>query len=144
MPEIKNICLSSVKGPKTPVLKANIITNYGIETDFHAKEDSLKQISILLQEDIDKFKKTTTISINPGDFGENLIIGELTDVDIKPGDMICINDVVLEITIIGKECISPCIISKNTGYCIMPEKGIFSKVINGGNIKVEDRCTYNK
>ena len=48
------------------------------------------------------------------------------------------NDVVLELTQIGKECHSGCAIFKKMGECIMPREGVFAKVIRGGEIKIGD------
>ena len=47
-------------------------------------------------------------------------------------------DVLLEMTQIGKECHSHCEIYKVMGDCIMPREGVFAKVLKGGKIKVGD------
>lgn len=84
-------------------------------------------------------------NIDYGAFGENLIISDLNFQDIKIGDKILVgNDVILEITIIGKNCPKPCIIYKTVGECIMPSYGIFCRVLKGGEINNEDTCTYHK
>ena len=48
------------------------------------------------------------------------------------------NDVVLELTQIGKECHSGCAIFKKMGECIMPKQGVFTKVLHGGVIHPRD------
>ena len=48
------------------------------------------------------------------------------------------NDVLLEITQIGKECHHGCEIFKKMGDCIMPRNGIFARVLEGGKIKPGD------
>ena len=48
------------------------------------------------------------------------------------------NDVVLELTQIGKECHSGCAIFKKMGECIMPKQGVFTKVLHGGVIHPGD------
>ncbi|MFX0115373.1 MAG: MOSC domain-containing protein, partial [Candidatus Hodarchaeota archaeon] len=48
------------------------------------------------------------------------------------------NEVLLEITQIGKECHRPCAIGRATGKCIMPEEGIFGSVLKGGIISPGD------
>ena len=55
---------------------------------------------------------------------------------MKIGDRLQVGDtVILEITQIGKECHnSGCAIKKASGDCIMPREGIFSRVIQGGEI----------
>ena len=51
------------------------------------------------------------------------------------------NDVVLELTQIGKECHSHCAIYKAMGECIMPHEGVFTRVLHGGTISVGDQLT---
>lgn len=48
------------------------------------------------------------------------------------------NDVLLEITQIGKECHHRCEIFQKMGECIMPRNGIFARVLEGGTIKPGD------
>ena len=61
---------------------------------------------------------------------------ELTKLPI--GTKLKINDVVLEVTQIGKECHSHCEIFKKVGDCIMPREGIFARVLVGGFIEEGD------
>lgn len=49
------------------------------------------------------------------------------------------NDVLLEITQIGKECHHGCEIFQKMGDCIMPRNGIFARVLEGGKIKPGDQ-----
>jgi MOSC domain-containing protein YiiM len=49
------------------------------------------------------------------------------------------DQIVLEISQIGKECHSGCAIFKLTGKCIMPKEGIFARVIKGGEIRSGDK-----
>jgi MOSC domain-containing protein YiiM len=60
---------------------------------------------------------------------------------LRIGDRLQIGDeVILEITQIGKECHnSGCAIKKATGDCIMPREGIFARVIKGGTLKKEQQ-----
>ena len=51
------------------------------------------------------------------------------------------NDVVLELTQIGKECHSGCAIFKKMGECIMPKQGVFTRVLHGGTIRPGDELT---
>ena len=93
-------------------------------------------------ESIDKMKKLE-LDLKPGDFAENLTTKgiDLTSLKpaLKPGTKINIGDnVILEISQIGKKCHSGCAIFKQVGKCIMPEEGIFTKVIRGGLVKADD------
>ena len=44
----------------------------------------------------------------------------------------------MEITQIGKECHTRCAIYRQLGTCVMPEEGVFVKVIRGGDVEVGD------
>ncbi len=55
---------------------------------------------------------------------------------MRPLDKLVSGDVVLEITQIGKKCHGEkCAIYKETGDCVMPKEGIFSRVLQGGILK---------
>ena len=65
---------------------------------------------------------------------------------LRIGDRLQIGDeVILEITQIGKECHnSGCAIKKATGDCIMPREGIFAQVVKGGVLTKEQRISVIK
>jgi MOSC domain-containing protein YiiM len=52
------------------------------------------------------------------------------------------SSVILEVTQIGKECLTPCRIFYEVGRCIMPAEGIFFKVIKTGEIKPGDNIIF--
>ena len=53
-----------------------------------------------------------------------------------------IGGTLLEVSKIGKECHAACEIRRLVGDCVMPRKGIFARVIRGGEIQHEDRAHY--
>lgn len=128
---IKAVCLSDKKGiPKKNIGKGFFKKNWGLVGDAHS--GTKRQVSILKIESIKNSK------IKFGDFAENLTIEGLNNrieigTKLKAG-----NDVILQVTEIGKECHTGCAISKTVGVCIMPKEGIFAKVIKSGWIKVGD------
>ena len=144
MPKIKAICISNKKGPKNLVDFAYIIDNYGIRDDFHASSESDRQISLLSYKHIEDMKDYG-LDIKFGNFGENIIFDDIDFNVIKIGGYFKIEDkILLKVTKIGKSCKKPCIIQKKVGKCIMPEFGIFTKVIIGGGIKIEDSIAYSE
>ena len=48
------------------------------------------------------------------------------------------NEVLLELTQIGKECHSHCQIFQTMGECIMPTQGVFTRVLRGGRLRTGD------
>ncbi|MFQ6082699.1 MAG: MOSC domain-containing protein [Candidatus Aminicenantia bacterium] len=139
-----SICISSQKGTKKKeVPSTEVLTNWGIKGDAHAGKWH-RQVSLLSVESINKMKEKG-LETHPGDFAENITTQGINFSRVSMGDKIFIDDnVILEITQIGKECHTSCEIQKITGQCIMPKEGIFTKVIKGGIIKrgsqVEIKC----
>ena len=89
--------------------------------------------------------KAKGLNINFGDFAENIVTGGIDLKNLPIATKINIgNNAILEVTQIGKVCLSRCAIYYKTGDCIMPKEGIFAKVLKGGIIKVGDRLEIIK
>ncbi len=73
-----------------------------------------------------------------GAFGENLLVEGFDFKTFPVGTVFECNDVVLELTQIGKKCHSECEIFHQVGDCIMPREGVFARVLHGGVIKAGD------
>ena len=138
MGEVKAVCISTKKGmPKESVDSIRVLEDYGIEGDAHAGKWH-RQVSLLSYEAIEEFKKKG-IEIRDGAFGENIVVSGYDLKSFKPGTVIRIGDVILELTQIGKECHSHCVIYQTVGDCIMPREGVFAVVRRGGTVKPGDQ-----
>jgi len=135
--QIFKISISKEKGEqKHNVDSAFLVEDKGIKGDAHAGSE--RQVSLLPFESFDKMINDVMI-IHPGDFAENLTITGLDFSTTKVGDVIKIgNNIILEVTQIGKECHNGCRIREVVGDCIMPREGIFARVVKGGPIKSGD------
>lgn len=134
---VRAVCISSKKGtPKQNIQTCEVIADYGLKGDAHAGNWH-RQVSLLSYEKIEEFKQKGA-QIEDGAFGENLIVEGLDLRNLPIGTRFICNDVILELTQIGKECHNSCMIRKTMGDCIMPREGIFAKVICGGIISVGD------
>ena len=81
--------------------------------------------------------------MGPGDFAENILTEGLDLSKVEVGDRLLIGrEAVLEVTQKGKECHSPCWIYRSLGRCIMPEEGVFAKVVKGGTIRRGDEIRW--
>lgn len=139
---IEAICISVKKGiVKKPVSASKFIEDWGIEGDAHAGKWN-RQISLLSGESIDKMKEKIP-SLSQGAFAENIITREINLLKLHIGDeLILNNEVILEITQIGKECHNSCAIKVRIGDCIMPREGLFARVVKGGVVKPGELISY--
>ena len=132
---VEAVCVSHKKGVvKKEQEQVEVRQNWGIEGDAHAGNWH-RQVSLLAGESIDGVRQVLP-TIKKGAFAENIITRGIDLSSLRIGDRLRVGDqVVLEITQIGKECHnSGCAIKKATGDCIMPREGIFAQVISGGFI----------
>ncbi len=136
--QITAVCISENKGErKTPVDQVTLVEDHGIKDDAHAGPWH-RQISLLAKESIDKMR-AMGLDVDNGDFAENLTTEGIVLVDLPIGSQLRINDCLLEITQIGKECHTRCAIYHQAGDCVMPKEGIFAKVLQGGVISPGDQ-----
>ena len=140
MGKVLAVCISEKKGPeKQNVGSARFIEDWGIENDSHAGKWH-RQVSLLSHEKIEAFRARGAEVID-GAFGENLVVEGYDFRALPVGTKFRCNDVVLELTQIGKECHSGCAIYQKMGECIMPREGVFTRVFPGGVISVGDELT---
>ena len=140
--KIEAVCISEKKGiQKYPVKRIVLVKNFGVEKDAHAGSVD-RQVSLLSSEAIKNLEKEG-LKLGPGAFGENIVTRGLDFTKVNVGGSIRIGKSVLEITQIGKECHTPCAIFQAAGRCIMPEMGIFAKVIKGGSINAGSFGDYS-
>jgi len=134
MGKIISINTNSRRGEKKTPVKEALIDEYGIKGDGHSGKGH-RQISLLSYESIKDINKKG-VNTGPGDFAENITTEGIELKKLEIGEIIGIGDkVILEVTQIGKECPKPCEIYYIVGYCIMPEEGIFCRVLKPGKIE---------
>ena len=102
-----------------------------------------RQVSLLSYEKIEDFKKKGAPVVD-GAFGENLTVQGIDLKTLPIGTRLQCNEVLLEVTQIGKQCHSGCEIFKVMGECIMPREGIFARVLKGGVISEGDEINVVK
>ena len=76
------------------------------------------------------FEEKYNFKVPAGAFGENLLVEGIDLKNLPIGTRLKVNDILLEITQIGKKCHLGCNIQKQTG--------VFAIVLNGGEIKAQD------
>lgn len=143
--EVMAVCISEEKGTVKKVIeKGKLIENYGLEGDSHAGKWH-RQLSLLDENSIDKMR-SQGYQLNFGDFAENITTKGLENLYQLPvGQRLKIADqIILEITQIGKKCHSDCEIKEMIGDCVMPREGVFARVIKGGEIKAGSKIDILK
>ncbi len=136
--QITAVCTSERKGtPKKEVETGLIEEGFGLKGDAHGG-DWHRQVSLLSVEQI-AVMKAKGFDVAAGSFAENLTTEGFDLGSVKVGDRLHVGGrIILEVTQIGKECHTRCAIYHKIGECIMPEQGVFAKVIRGGSVKKGD------
>jgi len=140
MASVVAVCTSKKKGTKKEAIAEGLFKeDYGLIGDAHADCQTNRQVSLLAVESIDKMRHLG-LKLSPGDFAENITVEGVDLCQLPIGTSILVGDeVILEITQIGKECHAACAIRRQVGQCIMPEEGVFAQVIQGGLAKPGDK-----
>ena len=134
------ICTSPARGTqKQAVETGNFAAGWGNQGAAHAGGWH-RQVSLLSADKIEAFNQRGA-GVEPGAFGENLVVKGLDFRTLPVGTLLRCGDVLLEMTQIGKECHSHCEIYKKMGDCIMPREGVFARVLEPGVIHVGDEMT---
>jgi len=114
-----------------------LIENHGFKDDAHAG-DWHRQVSLLAIESIEKIR-AKGLDVGPGDFAENITTRGIDLVNLPIGTRLKVGEeVLMEVTQIGKECHTRCAIYYQAGDCVMPREGIFTKVLKGGRVRKSD------
>jgi len=139
---IAGVCTSSKKSVRKKNAGSGVlIENYGLEGDAHGNAETHRQISLLAIESIKKMQDMG-LKVGIGDFAENLATEGIDLLSLPIGSKIKVGaEVILEITQHGKVCHTPCAIYYQAGMCIMPQEGIFARVLHGGTVKTGDEIT---
>lgn len=140
MGKVIAVCTSDVRGiQKKNIHEAKLVEGFGIESDAHGGNWH-RQVSLLSYDRVKEFNAKGA-DVKDGAFGENIVVEGYDFKSMPIGTLFRCNDVILELTQIGKECHSHCEIYKKMGDCIMPREGVFTRVLHGGIIKEGDEMT---
>lgn len=139
MGKIDAICISARKGErKRPVPQAILVENSGIAGDAHAGPWH-RQVSLLAAGDVEGMRQKGLPDLKAGDFAENMVVSGIHLGALGLGSRLRVGkDAELVVTQLGKVCHSRCAIYHQTGDCIMPQLGVFARVIAGGTVVASD------
>lgn len=115
-----------------------LVLDRGFEGDAHAG-DWHRQVSLLARESIQEMQ-AKGLDVDAGDFAENITTEGVDLMTLPLGTIIRIGDeVVLEVSQIGKTCHTKCAIYHQAGDCVMPREGIFAVVRVPGEVAAGDK-----
>lgn len=136
--KILAVCYGKVKKEKKiPIKEGLIIKDWGLEGDAHAGKYH-KQISLLGLDSMNKMQDQG-VKINFGELYENLDVEGIILCKLPLGTKLKIGeDILLEMTQIGKKDNYFLEIDGKTVSSIMTKEGVFTRVLEGGKIKVGD------
>lgn len=139
---IKSLNISRKKGEiKLPTERVTVDQN-GIVGDAHAGPWH-RQVSLLSTDSIARFSQQLGREIRFGEFAENISVEGLDITQVGVLDRFVCNDVVLEVTQLGKSCHGAgCSIFREVGNCVMPKEGIFCRVLQGGLLHTGDMLDF--
>ncbi len=139
--KVLSVNISVKKGTvKHTVNEINLIEDFGVEGDSHAEKGSIRQVSLLGQESVDKMTALGIAGLCFGKFAENITTEGIVLYEIPVGTKVKIGNTLTEVTQIGKKCHAAdgCEIARTVGICVMPKEGIFVKVLKGGKVRAGD------
>lgn len=126
MGKVIAICTSPAKGTqKTRIEEGTFIEDFGLEGDAHAGKWH-RQISLLSYDKIEAFRARGA-EVEDGAFGENVIVQGIDFRNLPVGTRLKCNDVLLEMTQIGKNVIMVVRSSRKWENVSCREKGYLQK-----------------
>ncbi len=130
------VCISKKRtDPKKNVDEGYLKKGWGLVDDSHAGTE--KEASLLAIESIHRLCHDAGISATPGSFAENITTEGIDLTSFTIGSQLQIGDAKLEVIQIGKDPSEPHTYNYK-GYSLLPKEGIFSKIVQSGEIKVGD------
>jgi len=136
--KILAVCCGKVKKEKKiPIKEGLIIKDWGLEGDVHVGKYH-KQISLLGFDSMNKMREQS-VKINFGELYENLDVKGLILYRLPLGTKLKIGEnILLEITQIGKKNSYFLEIDGKMVSSIMTKEGVFARVLEGGEVKAGD------
>ena len=112
---IKAVCISEKKGQqKHPVESVHLRPKHGIDGDAHAGNWH-RQVSLLVQESVNRLQEKTSIPLLPGAFAENILCEGIELYKLPVGTKLRVGTALCEVTQIGKTCHEDCAIRQQAG-----------------------------
>jgi molybdenum cofactor synthesis domain-containing protein len=140
--EVISVNISEAKGTVKHPVESIQIYKEGVKGDAHSGPWN-RMVSLLGKESVRRFEQQAGRIIQPGEFAENITTEGLELTHTRPLDRFIFQEVLLEVTQLGKKCHGDhCAIFREVGNCVMPKEGIFCRVLKPGTIKAGDIARF--
>jgi len=137
--KVLGVCLSLNRpDPKKNIGSGLLRKDWGLVGDSHAGTE--KEVSLLAEEDVQKFCRESGIIAKPGSFAENIRTEGITISSMACGSILQIGKAKIKIIQIGKD-LSQSHTYNYKGYSLLPTKGVFCKIIESGEVNIGDPVT---
>ena len=146
-------CAREERGmPKYPRDEIDVGT-YGVDGDYHAGPISThgssagkpndRQVSVVSQEVYDLLNASIDVKIDPGAFGENVLVEGLGDLsELATGDVLRIGDrVAIRVTEQNKPCSNLDYIDKSVLKACVGKRGVVGTVVSTGKVRPGDEVS---
>jgi MOSC domain-containing protein YiiM len=134
--KVVGVCISQKRtDPKKNVGKGLLQKGLGLVGDSHAGTE--KEVSLLAIESVHNLSQKKGISAEAGCFAENISTEGINLTSLPIGSRLQVGEARLMVIQIGKDA-SQAHTYNYQGYSILPEDGVFCKVIENGEVKVGD------
>ncbi len=121
------------RAPMKPVTVAQVVADFGLEGDRHAKAGSRRQVLLIEKETLD------TLGVAPGTARENITTQGANLMGLVPGQRLRLGrDVVLEVTGTCHPCQRLDEVRAGLSQEMTDRRGINARVIAGGSIQLGD------
>lgn len=118
---------------KHPVESIQLRPDWGVVGDAHAGNWH-RQVALLAWEDVQQ-AQARGLQVGPGSFAENIATEGLVLMTLPVGARLRIGEALLEVTQIGKPHDEPDVIHELVGDSVIPRRGIFCRVLQGGTVR---------
>lgn len=137
MPQLVSVNSSQERNdPKVPLDTGELLTGHGLVGDAHAGLSD-REVSLVAMEDVELANQRFGIQAGPGSFADNLTTEGLEMSTLHLGDRLRVGTAVIEVVQLGKP--RTVVHSYNfKGVSILPEVGVFCRVIEGGVVAPGD------
>ncbi len=122
--------------PKVAMDEGDLVAGYGLVGDSHAGL-SEREVSLVALESVQAVNCEHDLDAGPGSFADNLTTEGIDLLTLKVGDHLCVGPALLEVVQIGKPR-SVAHTYNYKGVSILPDVGVFCKILESGRVKRGD------